>query len=115
MIPMDKEIFVQNIKKFCAVRGIKPTVACRDSGAGTDLINQIERRGSVPSVERVQMLADYLGVTVSDLLGEKKDGPGAVSDAETALDRELISRLVSLTPEEMEKVNAFVQGLLAAR
>lgn len=61
------------------------------------------------------MLAEYLGVTTSDLLGEKKDGPSAVSDAEAALDRELISRLVELTPEELEKVDAFVQGLLAAR
>lgn len=67
---MDKEIFVQNIKKQCSLRGVKPTIACRESGAGADLINQIERRGSVPSVERVQLLAQYLGVTVSELLGE---------------------------------------------
>lgn len=67
---MDKEIFVQNIKRQCSLRGVKPTIACRESGAGADLINQIERRGSVPSVERVQLLASYLGVTVSELLGE---------------------------------------------
>ena len=67
---MDKAIFVQNIKKQCSLRGVKPTIACRESGAGADLINQIERRGSVPSVERVQLLAQYLGVTVSELLGE---------------------------------------------
>lgn len=67
---MDKEIFVQNIKRQCSLRGVKPTIACRESGAGADLINQIERRGSVPSVERVQLLAQYLGVTVSELLGE---------------------------------------------
>lgn len=67
---MDKEIFVQNIKRLCSLRGVKPTIACRESGAGADLINQIERRGSVPSVERVQLLAQYLGVTVSELLGE---------------------------------------------
>ena len=67
---MDKELFVQNIKNFCLHRGVKPTNACRESGAGADLINQIERRGSVPSVERVQLLAQYLGVTTSELLGE---------------------------------------------
>lgn len=112
---MDKAIFVQNVKFYCTKRGIKPTVACRESGAGVNLISQLENRGTIPSVERVQMLAEYLGVTTSDLLGEKQDGPGAVSDAEAALDRELISRLVELTPEELEKVDAFVQGLLAAR
>ena len=66
---MDKEIFVQNIKKFCSIKGVKPTIACRDSGAGKDFINKLER-GVVPSVEKVQMLADYLGVTTSELLGE---------------------------------------------
>ncbi len=71
---MDKRLFVQNIKSYCQLRGIKPTVACRESGAGVDLINQIERRGSVPSVERVQLLAQYLDVSTSDLLGEKPTG-----------------------------------------
>lgn len=74
---MNKEIFVQNIKKQCSLRGVKPTIACRESGAGADLINQIERRGSVPSVERVQLLAQYLGVTVSELLGESTLGSQA--------------------------------------
>ncbi|MEJ5965588.1 LexA family protein [Flavonifractor porci] len=61
---------MQNIKLYCDKKGIKPTVACKESGAGKDLINQIERRGSMPSIEKVQMLADYLGVTTSELLGE---------------------------------------------
>lgn len=73
---MDKSIFVQNIKKACELRGVKPTVACRESGVGTSFINNIEVRGQIPSVEKVQMLADYLGVTTSELLGEiKKTAP----------------------------------------
>ena len=67
---MDREFFVQNTKKLCAVKGVKPTITCRESGAGKDLINRIESGGSVPSVEKVQMLANYLGVTTSELLGE---------------------------------------------
>ena len=31
------------------------------------------------------------------------------------LDNELVKRLMSLTPEELMKVDAFVQGLLASR
>ena len=61
---------MQKIKYYCEQKGVKPTVACKESGAGKDLINQIERRGSMPSVEKVKMLADYLGITTSDLLGE---------------------------------------------
>lgn len=61
---------MQNIKKYCSVKGVKPTVACRESGVGNSFINNIESRGQVPSVEKVQLLAQYLGVTVSELLGE---------------------------------------------
>lgn len=67
---MDRELFVQNIKKCCAIKGIKPTVACRESGVGVSFINDIDR-GQTPSVAKVQMLAQYLGCTVSDLLGER--------------------------------------------
>lgn len=67
---MDKVLFVQNVKFYCERRGIKPTVACRDSGAGKDFLNQISTRGQTPSVEKVEQLAHYLGVTVSELLGE---------------------------------------------
>lgn len=68
---MDKKLFVENIKKICKAKGIKPTVACRESGVDKSFINNIEARGQVPSVEKVQMLAAYLGVTTSELLGEE--------------------------------------------
>lgn len=67
---MDTEKLVKNIKKFCDLKGIGYTAACRDSGAGKSLISQIETRGVIPSVEKVQMLATYLGVSTSELLGE---------------------------------------------
>ena len=78
---MDNEIFVQNIKIYCALKGVKPTVACRESGVGTSFISDINR-GQIPSVAKVQQLAQYLGCTVSDLLGETKaaDQPAGSQD-----------------------------------
>jgi len=66
---MNKEIFVQNIKMLCFEKGIKPTNACIESGVSRSFISDI-KRGQTPSVEKVQMLAQYLGVTTSELLGE---------------------------------------------
>ena len=74
---MDALQFVQNIKKYCTLKGVKPTAACKESGVGTSFINNVER-GQTPSVAKVQMLADYLGVTVSDLLGERTPTRGDV-------------------------------------
>lgn len=73
---MDAQVFVQNIKHYCKLKGIKPTVACRESGVGSSFINNLER-GQTPSVAKVQMLANYLGVTTSELLGEEIKKPAA--------------------------------------
>ena len=66
---MDNTAFVQTVKILCAKKGVKPTVACREAGVGTSFITDLNR-GRVPSVEKVQLIAKYLGVTTSELLGE---------------------------------------------
>lgn len=75
---MNIETFVQNVKDYCAKKGVKPTVACAESGAGKDMISNLINRGTVPSITRVQLLAQYLGCTVSDLLGEEPTPPDPV-------------------------------------
>lgn len=105
---MDKQLFVQNIKMYCQLRGVKPTVACRESGAGSDLINMIERRGSIPSVERVQLLAQYLEVTTSELLGETDPTNLAIQDQPY-----LVMRYNSLPPKVQEEVMAFIEFKVA--
>ena len=67
---MNIEIFVENVKKYCKARGTTPTAAAEESGAGRNFMDNI-KKGSIPSVAKVQMLADYLGVTTSELLGEE--------------------------------------------
>lgn len=101
---MDKEVFVQNIKNYCALRGVKPTVACRESGAGPNLINQMLTRGSIPSVEKVQLLAQYLGVTTSELLGEAGPKNLAIQDQPY-----LVMRYNSLPSKVQEEVMAFIE------
>ena len=68
---MDIQTFVQNVKTLCASRGISPTAACKESGVGTSFIPDI-KRGRIPSIDKFEKLALYLGVTISELLGEKK-------------------------------------------
>lgn len=106
---MDALEFVQNIKKYCGIKGVKPTVACRESGVGTSFINNIEKRGSMPSVEKVQLLADYLGVTTSELLGEKKE-PTVQDDGLSEAEQALMDQFRQLTPEQQDMVIRMVQA-----
>lgn len=105
---MDKQLFVQNVKMYCQLRGVKPTVACRESGVGTSFINNIEARGQVPSVEKVQLLAQYLGVTTSELLGETGPKNLAIQDQPY-----LVMRYNSLPQKVQEEVMAFIEFKVA--
>lgn len=79
---MDRELLVQNIEHYCKKKDIKPTNACRESGVGSSFLADI-KRGQTPSVAKVQLLAQYLGCTVSDLLGETPGTLPAVPDSTT--------------------------------
>lgn len=106
---MNKDVFVQNVKKYCALKGVKPTVACDESGAGKNLIGQLVNRDTVPSVERVQLLAQYLGVTTSDLLGEQNE-----SSPPSEEDR-LLAGYDELSARNREKLEEYLDLLLSSQ
>ena len=105
---MDKERFVQNVKKLCLMKNIKPTNACKESGVGSSFLSDIQR-GQTPSVAKVQLLAQYLGVTTSDLLGEQKE-----SSPPSEEDR-LLEVFGDLTEDEKQDVARYVDLVKARR
>ena len=112
---MNPEIFVQNIKKRCAEMGVAPTAACKEAGVGTSFIRNVEVRGSIPSVDRVEKLAAYLGCTVSELIGEQpppgREAPEPVTVPEDPLIREIMARVHDLTPDQKRLYLAQLRAL----
>lgn len=104
---MDREVFVQNIEKYCAQNGVKPTNACRDSGVGTSFVADI-KRGQTPSVAKVQLLAQYLGCTVSDLLGEET----GTQNSSPSEDDELRAKINALSLAGKKRAKEYVDFLL---
>lgn len=103
---MNTDIFVQNVKKYCAINGVKPTVACAESGAGKDLLSKLANHGAIPSVAKVQLLAQYLGCTVSDLLGEK------ATSSPPSEDDELLQKISALAPERRKQAEEYLDFLI---
>ena len=103
---MDKELFVQKVKMLCLQKNIKPTNACKESGVGGSFLSDIAR-GQVPSVAKVQMLADYLGVTTSELVGEKKEPATVSGDGPDPELWELIKRIPEDRMPEVERYLRF--------
>lgn len=114
-------MFFQRFESLCIKGGSDVSNTLRALGLSTSK-GTAWRKGSVPNGEILLKIASYFHVSTDYLLGntddptpaEQKETSPVVSDEER-LDKELISRLCRLTPEEREKVDAFVQGLLASR
>ena len=104
---MDIEKVVQNIQRICREKGTTPTAAGKESGAGKDLVSLMKMRGSFPSVEKMSMLAAYLGVTTSELLGEEKE------PAPMARDRPVYPpEYGQLSPEDRTLVDSMIRRLI---
>lgn len=107
---MERELFVENVKALCMRKGLKPTVACKDCGVGGSFLSDINR-GQTPSVEKVQILASYLGVTTSELLGEIM--PAArISVQLPAEEVQLLEVFRSLDQTGRIKVQSYAEGLV---
>ena len=103
---MNVDIFVQNVKALCKAQGTTPSAASEASGAGRNFMDNI-KRGSIPSVAKVQMLAEYLGVTTSELLGE---APGSSSAGQGSnANSELTQMYDRLTADAKKEVLAFLR------
>ena len=103
---MDRELLVQNIERYCSKKGVKPTNACRDSGVGASFLTDI-KRGQTPSVAKVQLLAQYLGCTVSDLLGE---APGALPAVPEGPTEQFLKLFLSLDDKAQNEIVAGSNG-----
>nr|DAG59305.1 MAG TPA: Cro/C1-type HTH DNA-binding domain protein [Caudoviricetes sp.] len=114
-------ILYNRLSELCEQKGVTGYRMAKDAKVSVSLMTDLKmgRKKSI-SAEVANKLAAYFEVSVGYLLGTE-DSPGVKKDAPTGnaderdLDASLIRRLVQLSPEEKEKVDAFVQGILASR
>lgn len=83
------------------------------------IVSMWENGASVSYTKKLHQIADIYNVSVEWLKGETDD-PGIKKAPtekidERILDAGLIKRLVLLTPDELRRVDDFVQGILASR
>ena len=100
---MDNSVLISNILNYCASEKLKPTAACQNAGVGKSFISTL-RNGVSPSVSKVVDLAAYLGVSVSDLVGDAK------TPAELA---PLAAAWAELNEEGRERLVAYAEDLVA--
>ena len=67
----------------------------------------------MPSIERFQLLAQYLGVTVSELLGEEKRPTPVSGDGPEPDEEPLMNLVEQLTPDQQRFLVAWLKTALS--
>lgn len=114
--------FAQNFRFCMEQRGYSAYRLAKILGVSNQGVLNWLDGGNVPHKKTRQKIAEHFGITLAELDGNElpvlpPEGAkkALTKTGERELDMSLIKRLVQLTPDEMEKVDAFVQGLLASR
>jgi len=70
---MDYSRLIENINLLASKKGVSKTKALMESGAGKDFTVNIEKKGQKPSIDKIQLLADYFNVSTDYLLGNESN------------------------------------------
>ena len=101
------------LDELVKLTGKKKNYLSQKMGHSGRYLNDAKKQNTDIRIEDVEILANELSTSVAYLRGETDEKKPALKESE--LDNEIIKRLCQLSKEELEKVDAFVQGILASR
>ena len=107
---MDFNRLQKVISDCCERKGVSARTAFVESGVGRSFYDNINK-GSVPSVDKLQALAVYFGVSLDYLVGNT-DVP-EVNRAEETPQIALARAIVALPPDKQELISKLVAELAA--
>ena len=112
---MDINTLINNITRFAAAKNESPSGACIAAGINKNFVSEL-KRNRMPSVATVAVLAEHLGVSVSDLVGDAKTPAelAPLADAWAALNDEGRSRLIEYA-EDLVNGGRYIKNHLSQK
>lgn len=112
---MDVVQFSGRIRDLCTANNITLKVLLSDCGMNKGALNDVVRKKSYPSIDKVARIADYLNVSVDYLLG-RSDSPTLTTSAEdvdrsTADGAALLALYNRLSPVDRAKLLLYADNL----
>jgi transcriptional regulator with XRE-family HTH domain len=77
-IKMNPQTLINTIQNLCVQKGVSVAIALKSANVNKDVISNI-RKGTIPSIEIIEKLANYFDVSIDDLLGLTDIVPAAPS------------------------------------
>lgn len=121
---MDNVHLSTTIKALCKSQNITVKKLLEDCRVSRNFIYDLEKKGQMPSIDKLEAIADYLDCSVDYLLGRhspsetKKDDNTEALPPDTPLtlyQKQLIEFAESLTEEEVKKVLSYIRFVLSER
>ena len=104
-----------NVERLLQTHNVKAYAVAKATGISQGLLSEYKSGKKEPSIPNLQKLADYFGVTVDDLLGNK-NSPAEDGEADmvatTPAERELLRLLRSFPEEDQARILAAIETLL---
>lgn len=107
----------QNIEQYLTYHRLTANKVLTEAGLGKNTIDNM-KKGSMPSVDKVLTIAEYLGVSVDFLLGRtpipdvNSEYKGKAPDG-ISIRSVIIERVKSLSDHQAELLLAFLEGLVS--
>ena len=98
----NKEIFAKNLAYYLERSGKDQKEMAEIIGVAPSSFNEWMRAKKYPRIDKIQMLADYFGIQMSDLIEEeKKDSP---SDPTLTEGEKVLLDLFNRVPEDQQQL-----------
>lgn len=68
----NKEIMAKNIKRYMSILNVNATEICKDLGIKQNTFSDWVNAKTYPRIDKIEMMANYFGVSKSDLVEEQK-------------------------------------------
>lgn len=98
-----KKIFAKNFRLFMEKSGKSQADVAKDLNVTSSTISDWANAKKYPRVDKMQALADYFGILLSDLREEKKDS------TENGIPEDVFNLLKSLSQEDLDIVLSFAK------
>lgn len=107
------------VEKECKKKKISQQRLLSDVGLAKSTLDNM-KKGSMPSVDKVSAIAEYLGVPIDYLLGTEQDVKSISADIkkrfmQTTREVELYNALVQMSDEDLKKVESYAAFLVAEK
>ena len=106
-------VLYDRIHALCDAKGIKDGTMCREAGVPRSTFQELKmERTENLSLKNLHKIAEYFGVSVSDLTGEQKENPPQQpqSEVDAALER-IRKKLESMPKEQREALMNLIEKM----